>query len=221
MELSYWRSRWNKGNIGFHMDDGYPGLQKYWDTLSLTDTPDVLVPLSGKSMDMDFLSDHSASVTGVEISEKAVADFFSERGIIPEIKESHGFRIYSSGNIALWCGDFFRFPLLKSTNYDLIYDKAALVALPETMRRRYAEKILEIADASNNIYYLLHHFEYDESEMKGPPFSVTVNEIKSLFGNKFTLSVLEENELDIDQFEKLRYRGLKRYFRERLLLLHS
>lgn len=221
MELSYWQSRWNKGKIGFHMVGGYPGLQKHWKSLSLPDLPNVLVPLSGKSEDVDFLSEHAESVTGVEISEKAIAAFFLERGFKPKIMESHGFTIYSAGNIDLWRGDFFRFPVQKNKRYDLIYDKAALIALPEKMRLRYAEKILSIAASSAPISYLLHIFEYDESEMNGPPFSVSLKEINALYGSFFTLNILEENELHLDRFDKFRHRGLKQNFRERLLLLQS
>lgn len=221
MELSYWQSRWNKGKTGFHMEGGYPGLQKHWKNFPMQKLPEVLVPLCGKSEDLVFLSEKSAAVTGVEISEKAADEFFSDLKLSPVITHSHGFKIYSAGNISIWCGDFFRFPLLKERNYDLIYDKGGLVALPEKMRIRYSKKIHEISGSSNNTVYLLHHFEYNQPEMPGPPFSVTLDEIKSLFGNRFILSVLEENELNIEQFEKFRRRGLNSYFRERFLLLLS
>jgi thiopurine S-methyltransferase len=219
MELSYWVSRWEKNNIGFHMPGGYPGLKKAWKKLRLDTDQRILVPLCGKSDDLLFLSAHSSLVRGVEISEKAILEFFTEQGIKPGARSSHGFTIYYSGNIELWCGDFFKMPsVLKGEHgYDLIYDKAAMVALPEEMRSRYAKKLLQLAGSRASL--LLHHFVYDQSEMNGPPFSISPSEIENLFGHEYNITTLESNQMDLNNFKKFKKRGLKSSFCENLLLI--
>ena len=220
MELSYWRSRWNKGNIGFHMPGGYPSLSGHWQSLPVPESPRVLVPLCGKSEDLDFLTRNASHVTGVEISETAVRSFFDERGIVPRESRSHGFSIFSHGNLQLWSGDFFRFPESYSGEFDVIYDKAALIALPVDARAKYARKIVELSNKHPSPYCLLHHFEYNQDEMNGPPFSVSLTEIDSLYGSLFAITILEEGETELSKFEKFRRRGLRSTLKERFLFLH-
>lgn len=220
MELSYWQSRWDKGNIGFHMPGGYPALSVHWQSLPIPESPRVLVPLCGKSEDLDFLTRNASHVTGVEISETAVRSFFDERGIVPRESRSHGFSIFSHGNLELWSGDFFRFPETHSGKFDLIYDKAALIALPVGARARYAAKIVTLSQKHTRPYCLLHLFEYNQEEMNGPPFSVPLTEIDSLYGSLFSITILEEAETEASKFEKFRRRGLRSILKERFLFLH-
>ncbi|MEX2435617.1 MAG: thiopurine S-methyltransferase [Balneolaceae bacterium] len=217
MEISYWQSRWRKQHIGFHMEQGYEGLKTHFHKLNLPAKSTVLVPLCGKSVDMIWLDEQNMNVIGVEVSEEAVLQFIDEHNHTCSKKNFAQFTIYSSGNFQLWCGDFFRLPAHKISGIDLIYDKAALVALPPKMRVRYADKILGLCSPDTNI--LLHHFEYSQNEMKGPPFSVSKKEIHNLFDHFFTIKTLEQNDLDISKYPKFQKRGLKTTFTERFLLL--
>lgn len=219
MELSYWKSRWNKGNIGFHMPEGYPGLKEHWPNLDISDESVVLVPLCGKSVDLIWLSEHVKKVVGVEVSKKAIHEFFAEQNVVPKTDTFADFTIYKSGNIELWCGDFFKFPLHKHNGFDLIYDKAALQALPKEMRLRYVKKVIELSTNATQI--LLHHFTYPQNEMTGPPFSINETEVNILFGKHFVISIVEENEIPADDFKKFKKRGLSSSIMERLLFLSA
>lgn len=216
MELSYWESRWRKDKTGFHMPDGYPGLQKHWHSLELPPNPSVCVPLCGKSADMIFLEERGADVTGVEISEKAVRSFFSENKRDFETSSYADFTIWSSGRIQIWQGNFMKFPPAK-VDFDLIYDKAALVALPPEKRPPYADKLLNLTKSDTQI--LLHHFVYPQEEMPGPPFSVGTNEINEYFTRNFSSFLLEVNQIPSKQFPPFLRRGLKSPITERLILL--
>jgi thiopurine S-methyltransferase len=217
MELSYWQSRWDKGNIGFHMQDGYPALQRHWPKYDISKQATVLVPLCGKSIDMDIISRRVKRVVGVEVSDKAIEEFFSERRFAPVISSYSGFKIFKAANIEIWQGDFFKLPVHRVTDIDLIYDKASLVALPPPMRKKYAEKVLSLSGDATK--YLLHHFIYNSQEMQGPPFSVSETEIKDHFSSRFTVTTLEDQNLDVNNFPKFKLRGLSTKFRERFLLL--
>lgn len=216
MELSYWESRWNNDKTGFHMQDGYESLRSHWPSMNLPPEPNVLVPLCGKSLDMLFLKDQGANVTGIEISEKAITSFFIENKLEFEISHYSDFIIYTSGKIQLWQGDFMKFPKSRA-NFHLIYDKAALVALPPEKRASYASKLLELTHAGTLI--LLHHFIYPQDEMSGPPFSVGTSEVNEYFSSHFSLNLLEENQIPSKQFLPFRRRGLRSPITERFLLL--
>lgn len=217
MELSYWISRWNKGKTGFHMENGYPGLVQNWNKLNLPPNPVVLVPLAGKSRDILWLSRHSQTVIAVEISERAIHQFFEENNLTPTLQSAAGFDIYTASNITFWHGDFLKLPKRKLPPADLIFDKAAIVALPPQKRIAYAKKILSLSTEQTLV--LMHLLNYPEGQMTGPPFSVTKEEVEKLFDSRFRITELERNELNLSNFEKFSQRGLKNDFFEYLLLL--
>lgn len=199
------------------MQDGYPGLEKNWNSIDIGDNPSILVPLCGKSQDLIWLSDHCRSVIGVEISEIGVRKFLSENHLEASKSNFGDFSIYQTGNIQIWNGDFFKLPKNKMPAFDLIYDKAALNALPPKMRKEYASKILHLASPRTQI--LLHLLEYKQEEMTGPPFSVSIGEVKKLFGQEYRLSILKQQNLDLNNYKKFQNRGLSSYFIEILSLL--
>lgn len=201
------------------MPEGYPGLKKYWPDLQPENISTVLVPLCGKSVDLLWLSQHADAVTGVEVSEKAILEFMQEHNRDWTKEESGKFMIYKTGNIQLWCGDFMALPARKLPRFDLIYDKAALVALPLQMRKRYTEKILSLC--SDTTIYLLHHFFYNQNEMNGPPFSVSSKEISEYFGDFFKIRVLSSIENTPRRFPKFAKRGLKSALNEQFLLMRK
>lgn len=217
MELSYWQSKWQKGKIGFHMKNGYPGLEKHWHSLRFDDKPTVLVPLCGKSKDLSWLSDRCKQVVGVEISKLAVEQFLDENSLDATMAAFADFKIYRTGNIELWNGDFFKLPKHKLPSFHLVYDRAALVALPAAMRKKYAQKIINLV--AGNTQILLHTFEYPQAEMPGPPFSVSADEVNKLYSKQFDLKVLEKKDLGINHYRKFKKRGLQSYFIEILSLL--
>lgn len=131
MELSYWKSRWQKNNTGWHMDVVYPQLPKVWPQLSVKSDARVLVPLCGKSLDINWLAEQGYYVIGVEISPKALQEFMDQYPHQFSKDSSHEFTIYRSDSIELWEGDFLKLPTSKIPALDVIYDKASLVALPK------------------------------------------------------------------------------------------
>ncbi|MEX0662667.1 MAG: thiopurine S-methyltransferase [Balneolaceae bacterium] len=217
MELSYWQSRWRKNKIGFHLPEGYPGLQKYWHHLDITDHPVVLVPLCGKSIDMVWMEEQGGTVIGVEISEKAILDFLDENNREYKTNTFANFTIYQTGKIHLWCGDFMKLPKHKLPKINLIFDKGALIALPPKMRISYFYKIKELAGNSTKI--LLQHFEYPQNQMPGPPFSVSEEEIENAFKATFSIHLLESNNIKPETFPKFQRRGLNSIIVEQLLFL--
>jgi len=202
MEKSFWVDRWENDNIGFHQDVLNPFLHKYGEKYFSEDS-NVFVPLCGKSHDIVWLAKKCQLVTGIEISEKAVKSFFDENGLN---FHSHD-NLYTAGNIRIFSGDIFELTAEQLGGTDFIFDRASIVALPEEMRIHYAKKITELSGPGTRI--LLVAMDYPQNEMQGPPFSVTVNEIKNLYDNNFDIELLEEVDL-LKSSSKFSERGITR-----------
>ena len=213
MEISYWKSRWGKNNIGWHMDIVYPPLAKLWNQLSIKSDARVLVPLCGKSLDLQWLAEQGHHVTGVEVSRKALQQVMQQYPEEFTRDASHGFTIYRSNLLELWEGDFLKLPAHEISAIDIIYDKASIVALPPEMRTEYVSKLVELSNDSTQM--LLQTFEYDQAEMTGPPFSVDEQEVKNHFSDRFEIALLHEQS-KLDELEKLQQRGLSSYLREKV-----
>ncbi|NGP88661.1 thiopurine S-methyltransferase [Fodinibius halophilus] len=216
MELSYWQSRWKKDNTGWHMETVYPPLPKLWSHLSIDKNSRVLVPLCGKSRDMGWFLEQGHAVTGIETSTKAINELKEKYSGEFTKEQSHGFTIYTTDRLRLWQGDFLKLPSQQIESPAIIYDKAAIVALPPAMRKEYAQKVLELCNPETQI--LLQTFEYEQGEMNGPPFSVKEKEIRKLFGNSFSLNLLHEQP-KFKELKKFQQRGLSSYLTEKIFLL--
>ena len=186
MRINFWIKAWGEGNIGFHQGDIHPALKKYWPGLEAGNS--VLVPLSGKSRDLLWLEKRGIDVIGVEFIESAVLDFFRENKLDWEETVQYGHPCYRvrGRNIWIFVADFIQF----ANDYDgqpidSLYDRAALVALPEDMRPDYVaacEKLL-----TNSAQGLLVTMEYEPIAMEGPPFSVPNEEVARLWKGRLEL----------------------------------
>ena len=188
MEASFWIERWNQGQIGFHQNKYQEMLVKFFPTFHPSAGQKVLVPLCGKSKDMIWLHEQKLNVHGVELHEGAVKAFFEENGLAEVDKQSdEHFVHYKSQNMTVSCGDFFQ--LAASEKYDYVYDRASLVALPLQMRKQYAKVVTDALKPGGN--YLLLVYEYDQSKMQGPPFSISDTEVYELFGKFFDIKKVD------------------------------
>ncbi len=193
MEHDFWHRRWTKNEIGFHQQHINLHLQELWHLFDIEPGAPVFVPLCGKSRDMLWLAEQGHSVLGIELSELAVKDFFSEADLSPDITESPPFQRYTCGNTAILVGDFFSLEPAQIEGFSTVYDRASLIAFPPEMRRRYAKHLNDLLRADAQI--MLITLEYSQEEMKGPPFCVKESEVFDLFGE--TMRVEKLRELDV------------------------
>ncbi len=185
MRANFWIKAWGEGNIGFHQADIHPALKKYWPELETGAS--VLVPLCGKSRDLLWLEERGLDVIGVEFVESAVLDFFRENSLIWEETVQYGHQCYRvrERSIRIFVADFIRFADdYCGQPFVALYDRAALIALPEDMRADYVEACEKLLTASPR--GLLVTMEYDSLAMEGPPFSVTAAEVDRLWKGRLT-----------------------------------
>jgi thiopurine S-methyltransferase len=190
LDINFWNERWNKKEIAFHMNEVNPMLVKYFPKLSLEEQKRIFIPLCGKTLDIEWLFTKNFKIVGVELNELAVKSLFIELNIEPIIIELNDFLIYKYKDIEIFVGDFFNLSKEILGKVDLVYDRAALVALPKVMRQKYSTHLLNI---TSGITQLLLTYEYDQNIMKGPPFCVDSFEVTEYYFNTYSLVLLEEN----------------------------
>jgi thiopurine S-methyltransferase len=212
MERAFWEQRWETGQIGFH--EGKPNrfLAKF---VAQLPPGRVLVPLAGKTFDLDLLEATGREVTAVELVERAVHEYFAERGGVPEprrvVGASGGFEVYERGRLRFVRGDVLEH---QSEPYDAVFDRAATIALPVAVRQRYATHLATLVRAEGAV--LLVSLEHDATVV-GPPFSVDEAEVDRLYAPSFQIEELESEDVFADS-RALAAKGATRV-RERVYLL--
>ena len=207
MEAQFWHQRWDKGEIGFHQHSFNPHLTRFWYRVPIAHEAPVFVPLCGKSQDMLWLRGEGHPVLGVEISALAVAAFFADNALPPQRGRQGAFDIYEHGGIQLLCGDFFDLTCAHLAGIGAVYDRASLIALPPELRGRYAEHLCAILPPATPM--LLVTLDYDQGAMAGPPFAVSEQEVRSLYGSHFAIdNVFSHDLLQGEEEERWRSRGI-------------
>lgn len=197
MDTDYWQQRWREGRTGWHRGEVMPLLAKHWSALNVPLGERVLVPLCGKSLDMLWLASQGLHVLGVEVSPLAIDNFFAENGLTPQTREVDGCMHYRSDEIEIIRADIFDLDKSVFADCGVIYDRAALIALPAPMRTRYAREIYGALPAGCK--GLLITLTYPQHEMEGPPFSADESEVQRLFADDWHIDALENRDILADQ----------------------
>ena len=175
MDANFWQQRWALNELGFQLDSAHPLLAAQLAAMPAQEK--VFVPLCGKSPDMHLLAS-KYQVIGAELSDIACRDFFAEANLPVMAKAQGGHQLWQAAVYQLWQGDFFTLPASAVAGCELIYDRAALIALPPVMRVQYARQLIKLFPTAK---LLLISLEYPEGEKQGPPFAVFQDEIAALF----------------------------------------
>jgi len=193
MDPNFWLERWREGRTHFHQDRVQPLLQKFWPLLAVPPGRRVLVPLCGKSLDMIWLAAQGYHVLGIDLSPLAAEQFFDENALRYTQRTSPLGTHYVADAIEIICGDIFTLGAATLSTCDAVYDRAALIALPEPMRVRYVSHLY----ASLPAHYqgLLITLDYPQEQMPGPPFCVSDSEIQALFEPHSTAEIIDRRDI--------------------------
>ncbi|UWQ80874.1 thiopurine S-methyltransferase [Leisingera sp. S132] len=193
MEQEFWQARWRENRIGFHEAAPNSLLTKHFARLGMQTGQSVFLPLCGKALDLDWLLSQGLRVAGVEFSQGAVEEVFARQGLTPDVTRADGLTCYQSGELTLYAGDFFALSPGHLGAVDAVYDRAALVAVKAEDRMAYAAHLNQITGTAKQ---LLIGFDYDQSLMDGPPFSVPGSAVNMLYQGSHEISLIEKRAAD-------------------------
>ena len=179
MDAEFWLERWREGRTHFHQTRVTPLLQKYW--------PGLDVPAGGRCWCRSAASRwtwcgwrrRATKCWAWSWRRSRWAVLRRERTPRPVIHESSYGRHYVAGNIEIICGDIYNLDARILSHCVGAYDRAALVALPESMRASYVRHVY--GQLSPSWRGLLITLDYPQEEMAGPPFSIADSEAQALF----------------------------------------
>ena len=124
----------------------------------------TLIPGCGTAYDAAFLAQHHWSVTALDFSPIAV---------------SKAREVVGDAAVDLLCADFFTFK--PSTEFQLIYERAFLCALPRKLWIDWAHRVAELLPHGG----LLAGYFFICDQQKGPPFGITREQLDALLGPNF------------------------------------
>ena len=192
MDTNFWHQRWQANEIGFHEGKVNSLLATNLTALDLVKGNRLFLPLCGKTQDIAWLLEQGYQVAGVELSQLAIEQLFDALKIQPVVTTTNNFIHYKATNIDLFVGDIFELNHQTLGGVNAVFDRAALVALPETMRIRYSEHVIRITKKAPQ---LLITFEYNQALMQGPPFSITSEEIRLHYDNTYEITSIASIEV--------------------------
>lgn len=192
MDPDFWHQKWERNEIGFHVGEANPLLVNSFHQLSLAKGDRVFLPLCGKTLDIAWLLDQGYRVVGIELNPLAIQQLFAELGAKPAITRMEALSHYGAENLDIFVGDFFNLSRDILGPVDVIYDRAALVALPEDMRKRYTRHLMAITDRAPQ---LLITYQYNPGELDGPPFSISAAEVRRHYDDVYELNLLDTIEV--------------------------
>lgn len=194
MQADYWTQRWDESRTGWHREEVMPLLREHWHGLGVPNGARVLVPLCGKSLDMPWLAMHGHPVLGVELARAGIDAYLAEQAftdVTPQPSDA-GF-VFKAGAVQLLLADIFEVPSQTLANCQAIYDRAALIALPPEMRKRYVQHVYGALPGGS--IGLLITLEYPQAEKDDPPFSVQETEVRDLLEPHWDVQCIQRRDI--------------------------
>ena len=191
--MEYWHNRWDKEQTGWHRAIYNDLLLKHWPSINAPSGGQVIVPLCGKSLDMLWLAEQGYNVVGLEMVEQAVQAYFEENKLETVSNEIGKHIKYSSPPFTIFQGDLFDLEA-GVVQADAWYDRAAMVALPNSLREDYVKQICQ--QTKPGASGLLITFAYPQEQMDGPPFALHDEDVFGFFTDGFEVECLEKIDLE-------------------------
>ena len=207
MDTPFWLEKWQQGQIGFHQAEVNEYLLQHWKSMDVPDSATVFVPLCGKSLDVLWLREQGCQVIGVEVSEQACRAFFEENQIPYNEAPEGAFNRFTTQGITIYCGDFFDLTEQYLQEVFVVYDRAAMVAMPIDLRKAYVSHLRKVIPASTNIFLVT--MEYDQAQMDGPPFAVLSSEVEACYTDAYDVNQVMQQDVLADN-QRFKERGLTR-----------
>jgi thiopurine S-methyltransferase len=190
-----WLKFWRDQRTDFHQNNVNQLLIRFWPSFHPQPSSRIFIPLCGKSLDILWLAEQGHEVIGVELSPVAIKAFFRENHMQPSKRRIGKFTLWQQGKISILCGDYFALLPENLGVIDIVYDRAALTALPLDIRKLYVTHLRLIVPDAEQVF-LLTAEDVDESEEFNPDYVVD-SEINSLYATDYNIEVAHKERVSV------------------------
>lgn len=205
MQTEFWHEAWAKApEPGWQQKAYNRFLTRHWAATGAVPQETVFVPLCGRSLDMQWLREYGHHIVGIDLSVSALERFCEQQSIDAVCERDGELSVFRAPGWTLYAGDFFKLQSSHLSQVSRVFDRAALIAMPEDMREKYSAHLTAVLPGGVEMFLIT--ISYDQEKMKGPPFSVPDAEVHRLYRN-FSASALESDS-GPDALGNLRERGL-------------
>merc|ERR1712109_322853 len=190
MSNSDWNGRWENNTASWHAGEARTEILKMMKENCTDFKGTVFVPLCGASLDMIWLAEKGLKVVGIEVSRLAIDKFFKEIYVKDDYDiiqlEGCNTIIHKTENITIYEADLYDCKeLLDLAPFDLIFDRASLVAINWEDREKYIDLMIKLLGKNvENMSYFLQGFDYPKGEHLGPPHIFNQANCDHYFGGK-------------------------------------
>ncbi|GKY92795.1 hypothetical protein MPSEU_000249200 [Mayamaea pseudoterrestris] len=216
--LARWKSRWDDNKIGWHEASPHESIINHGhllfptvndhaaltaDSSSCSKPLRVFVPLCGKSVDMAYFAkqDFVQEVVGVDGIQKALDAFAAEHADL-NLQPAEPIGQYDQlkgEKITLLRGDFFEMDEADTSGrFDVIFDRASMVAIEPSLREDYLKTIGRLLAPGGKILLVtIERTSGTDEDKGGPPFSIPEAEVRRLYEAQTwvdSVSILPGNE---------------------------
>ncbi|XP_045110632.1 thiopurine S-methyltransferase-like isoform X2 [Portunus trituberculatus] len=188
-----WQERWRQRRTSWHLPDLHFDLENHASKLLPKPERRILVPLCGKSVDVEWLYREGHTVVGIEGIEQPIVEFFSERNLPYTTDHLTWAKVFKTEDdrLRMYCCDIFKMDMESLGKFDAVWDRASLVAIYEEDREKYAKVIKALL--APDFRYLISTTQYTPLEVySGPPRNIPTALVEKLFSDVCELQVLEE-----------------------------
>lgn len=181
---SFWRDRWHSGETGWDQGQPHPALELLLEQARLAGAmrpgAKVLEPGCGRAHTGAALARQGYLVTSFDVVDHAIAEARTLYGDIPGLTLTIGDALKVRPD---WRGQF-----------DAIYDRAMMCALPPALRRPYGRAAFESL-RPGGVFLSVVVAERREKPEAGPPFAVSEAVLTAMLAPGFRRLFAEERAL--------------------------
>lgn len=188
-DVDYWNQRWADDSIGWYRDHVNYHLEE--EVLKLEKSGKkclkVFIPLCGNQFDLYWLAKRGHEVVGVECSKIGIERFFNQNNLtytLFKTKAVKGALTYKADTLKLKIirADIFDLDtaiLSERRDFDLIFDRAAMVCIEPSKLTEYCEILQSLLNKGG--YMLVEGIERKGGSLPGPPYTLSEPKIEELF----------------------------------------
>jgi thiopurine S-methyltransferase len=199
IEEVFWNKKWESNQLGFNEEKINPLLSENFDKLQIPQGKTVFIPLCGKTIDITWFLQKGYHVIGSELSTIAIDDLFKSLGIVPQIEDRIELKVYTGPNIKIFVGNIFSIKKEDLGEVDAVYDRAAIVALPNELRKSYATHLIKLTQSAPQLVITIDH----NDGYQGPPYAVPQSLLENYYGSYYKIEIIGYENFEPRMLKKM------------------